>query len=115
MNVNVNKDSGEKPFHYASCIQFRSGIVKDWSILTLNTFLIRILVIIPVMIQMVYTLLFFKYGTFVVYMLNCSFHLPNILKLSQNVFEATISHIMPLIISELNFTPACHSSKRRTA
>lgn len=66
------------------------------------------------MIQMVYTLLFLKYGTFVVYMLNCSFHLPNILKLSQKVFEATISHIMPLIVSELNFTPACHSSKRRT-
>ena len=40
-------------------------------------------------------------------MLNCSFDLPCILKLSPNVFEATISYIMPLILitNELNFTP----------
>lgn len=39
------------------------------------------------------------------FMLNCSFHWSNIWKCVRNVFDATISHIMPLIVNELNFIP----------
>ena len=40
-----------------------------------------------------------------VFMLNCSFDLSSILKLSPNVFEATISHITPVYFSKKQGLP----------
>jgi len=49
--------------------------------------------------------IYLKHGTFVVYMLYCSLHWPHIFLFLRNVFEATISHIMPLIVTEFNLSP----------
>jgi len=57
--------------------------------------------------------IYLKHGTCVDFMLNCSLHRRNILQLSQNVFDAAISHVMVLIVNELKFTPVYFSQKRR--
>ena len=82
--------------HQAPCIQIRSGNIKDRSMLTLTPFYCQ-----NVDNYTRESFVHLKYRTFVGFcMQDCSFY-----RGMQNVFEATISHIMPLIVSKLNFAP----------
>lgn len=88
-----------RPLYWASCLQIRSGTIKDWSSSTFTSFLCQNFDYYTCDRLSVMPLIYLKYGTCVLFMLNCSFHRPNILKYLHNAFEATISHITPFTLA----------------
>ena len=94
-----------RPLYWASCLQIRSEKIKDWSSSNLTSFLCQNFDYYTCDSLRVMPLIYLKYGTFVLFMLNCSFHRPNILKFLHNVFEATISHITPVYFSKKQGLP----------